>query len=545
MTSLQMVNAKADQVKKVQALALNINAAKGLMEVLRTNLGPKGTVKMLVGGAGQIKLTKDGNVLLHEMQIQHPTACMIARAATAQDDIVGDGTTSIVLFIGELLKRAEEYLIQGVHPRTLADGIEKAKARAVQFLESIKIKKEVNRELLINMAHNSLLTKLPADLTKQLEEIVVDAVLTIKKPNEPADLHMVEIMHMKHKLATDTKLVKGLVLDHGGRHPDMPHKLENCFILTCNVSLEYEKTEVNSGFFFKDAETREKLIKSERAFTDEKVMKIIELKRKVCEPTKDGKKFNFVVINQKGIDPLSLDMFAKEGILGLRRAKRRNMERLILACGCNAINSVDDLNEKDLGFADLVYEEELGDEKYTFVEGVKEQKSCTILVKGPNEHTIAQIKDAIRDGLRAVNNTIDDGAVVVGGGAFEIAAHLDLKKFADTVSGKPKLGVDLFADSLLVIPRTLAENSGFDTHECLLKAIEATKKEGKPFGIDVDTGETLGAEARAIFDNVCVKKNFLSIAPALAQQLLQIDEIIRAGKQMNKNKDQDEAVMPN
>ena len=538
-----MVNAKADQVKKVQALALNINAAKGLMEVLRTNLGPKGTVKMLVGGAGQIKLTKDGNVLLHEMQIQHPTACMIARAATAQDDIVGDGTTSIVLFIGELLKRAENYLVDGVHPRTLADGIEKAKNRAVEFLETVKIKKEINRELLISMAHNSLLTKLSADTTKQLEEVVVDAVMSIRNKDEPIDLHMVEVMHMKHKLSTDTKLVRGLVLDHGGRHPGMPHKLEHCYILTCNVSLEYEKTEVNSGFFWKDAESREKLIKSERAFTDEKVMKIIDLKRKVCKIGEDGKAYNFVIINQKGIDPLSLDMLAKEGMLGLRRAKRRNMERLILACGGNAVNSVDDLTEKDLGYADLVYEEELGDEKYTFVEGVKEQKSCTILVKGPNEHTIAQIKDAIRDGLRAVKNTIDDKAVTPGGGAFEIAACLDLKKFGDTVHGKAKLGVELFADSLLVIPRTLAENSGFDTQDSLLKAIEATKKEGKPFGIDIDTGEVLGAEARAVYDNVCVKRNFLSIAPALAQQLLQIDEIIRAGKQMGKEKGPETSVM--
>ena len=529
MSSLQMVNAKADQVKKVQALALNINASKGLMEVLRTNLGPKGTLKMLVGGAGQIKLTKDGNVLLQEMQIQHPTACMIARAATAQDDIVGDGTTSIVLFIGELLKRAEGHLMEGIHPRTLADGIEKAKARALKFLDETKINKEVTRELLINMAHNSLLTKLPPLLATSLEQIVVDAVLAIQpKAGEPLDLHMVEIMHMRHKLATDTKLVKGLVLDHGGRHPDMPKKMENCFILTCNVSLEYEKTEVNSSFFWKDAESREKLIKSERAFTDEKVKKVIELKRKVCKDATT----HFVVINQKGIDPLSLDMLAKEGILGLRRAKRRNMERLVLACGGNAVNSVDDLTENDLGYAGVVYEEELGEDKYTFVEGVKQLKSCTILVKGPNEHTIAQIKDAVRDGLRSVKNTIDDKAVVCGGGAFEIAAYLDIKKYVDTLQGKMKLGADLFADSLLVIPKTLAENSGLDVQDCLLKAIEETKKEGKPFGIDVDTGKPLGAESRAIFDNVCVKRNFFSIAPALAQQLLQIDEIIRAGKQM-------------
>ena len=149
---------------------------------------------------------------------------------------------------------------------------------------------------------------------------------------------------MVHKLGTETKLVKGLVLDHGARHPDMPNELENCYILTMNVSLEYEKTEVNSTFIFSTAAEREKLAASERSFTDEKCKKIIELKKKVCEGTDK----HFVVINEKGVDPLSLDMFAKEGIIALRRAKRRNMERLTLACGGNAVNSVDDLTPDDL-----------------------------------------------------------------------------------------------------------------------------------------------------------------------------------------------------
>jgi T-complex protein 1 subunit zeta len=155
---------------------------------------------------------------------------------------------------------------------------------------------------------------------------------------------MVEMMHMSHKLATETRLVRGLVLDHGARHPDMPRRLKNCYILTCNVSLEYEKTEVNSAFFYSTAEQREKLAASERKFTDERCQKIIDLKRKVCE----GNDKTFVVINQKGIDPLCLDSLAKEGIIALRRAKRRNMERLILACGGNAVNAVDDLTVDDL-----------------------------------------------------------------------------------------------------------------------------------------------------------------------------------------------------
>merc|ERR1712226_791231 len=210
--------------------------------------------------------------------------------------------------------------------------------------------------------------------------VCVDAIRCIKKQGEPLDLHMVEIMHMKNKLVTDTRLVKGLVLDHGARHPDMPKRLENCYILTCNVSLEYEKSEVNAGFFYNSADQRDKLVESERRFTDEKVRKIVELKKKVC--TEENKK-SFVVINQKGIDPPSLEILAHEGIIALRRAKRRNMERLPLAVGGVAVNSVDDLDVDDLGYADLVYEQTLEDEKYTFVEGVKNPNSCTILIKGP------------------------------------------------------------------------------------------------------------------------------------------------------------------
>mmetsp|Transcript_17433 Transcript_17433/g.2415 ORF Transcript_17433/g.2415 Transcript_17433/m.2415 type:complete len:152 (-) Transcript_17433:433-888(-) len=151
-------------------------------------------------------------------------------------------------------------------------------------------------------------------------------------------------------------------------------------------------------------------------------MKIIELKKKVCENNNKS----FVVINQKGIDPVCLDMLAQHGIIALRRAKRRNMERIVLACGGNAVNDVSELTEEDLGYCDECYEHTLGEEKYTFLEGVRHPKSCSILINGPNEHTIAIIKDAIRDGLRAVKNVYDDRCVIPGAGAFEIAAAVNL-----------------------------------------------------------------------------------------------------------------------
>merc|ERR1719343_1328931 len=387
-----------------------------------------------------------------------------------------------------------------------------------------------DRERLVCVARTALRTKIAPHLADPMAEVCVDAIKCIKKPDAPLDLNMVEILHMKNKLVTDTRLVKGLVLDHGARHPDMPKRLENCYILTCNVSLEYEKSEVNAGFFYSTAADRDKLAESERKFTDEKVRKIVALKRKVC--TEENKK-SFVIINQKGIDPPSLEMLAHEGIIALRRAKRRNMERLPLAVGGTAVNSVDDLDVDDLGYADLVYEQTLEDEKYTFIEGVKHPNSCTILVQGSTDHAIAQMKDAIKDGLRAVQNTVEDEALIPGAGAFEVAAHVRMEEFKRTVEGKPRLGVELFGKALLTIPKTLLENSGLDVQEKLLKVVSERESKTTPVGISVATGDPIDPVMEGIRDNYIVKKQMLGLAPVLAQQLLLVDEVIRAGKSAN------------
>ncbi|EIE19637.1 T-complex protein, zeta subunit [Coccomyxa subellipsoidea C-169] len=531
MSSVKTLNSKAEVMGRGAALFMNINAAKGLHDVMRSNLGPKGTIKMLVGGSGDIKLTKDGNVLLREMQIQNPTAVMIARTAVAQDDITGDGTTSTVLLIGELMKQAERYLNEGCHPRVIAEGYEHAKKAALEFLDGFKEKLDVeDKEILRCVARTSLRTKLYEDLADQLTDIVVDAVLTIRKPDEPIDLFMVELMHMKHKLDKDTRLVKGLVLDHGSRHPDMPKRLDDAHILTCNISLEYEKSEVNAGFFYSSADQREKLVAAERAVVDTRVQKIIDLKRQVCKETGQG----FVVINQKGIDPMSLDMLAKEGILALRRAKRRNMERLTLACGGFAVNSVEELAPDVLGHAGQVYEHILGEEKYTFVEDVRNPHSCTILIKGPSDYSLAQIKDAIRDGLRAVTNALADGAVVPGAGAFEVAAANHLQEVTrKEVEGRAKLGVAAFAEALLGIPKILAENSGYDAQDTIIALGEEAAK-GNKVGLDVATGEPLDPVLAGIYDNFLVKRQMLQSAPVVASQLLLVDEVIRAGMNMRK-----------
>ncbi|KAI4546173.1 hypothetical protein MG293_002728 [Ovis ammon polii] len=391
-------------------------------------------MKMLVSGAGDIKLTK-GNVLLHEMQIQYPTASLIAKVATAQDDITGDGTTSNVLIIGELLKQADLYISEGLHPRIITEGFEAAKEKALQFLEQVNVSKEMDRETLIDVARTSLRTKVHAELADVLTEAVVDSILAIKKQDEPIDLFMVEIMEMKHKSETDTSLIRGLVLDHAARHPDMKKRVEDAYILTCNVSLEYEKTEVNSGFFLQEY-----------------------------------------------------------------RGERR-----------------------------LVYEYTLGEEKFTFIEKCNNPCSVTLLIKGPNKHTLTQIKDAIRDGLRAVKNAIDDGCVVPGAGTVEMAMAEALVKYKPSVKGRAQLGVQAFADALLIIPKVLAQNSGFDLQETLVKVQAEHSESGQLVGVDLNTGEPMVAAEAGIWDNYCLKKQLLHSCTVIATNILLVDEIMRAG----------------
>ncbi|KAF3816668.1 hypothetical protein GH733_014016 [Mirounga leonina] len=415
MAAVKAVNSKAEVARALAALAVNICAARGLQDVLRTNLGPKGTMKMLVSGAGDIKLTKDGSVLLHEMQIQHPTASLIAKVATAQDDITGDGTTSNVLIIGELLKQADLYISEGLHPRIIAEGFEAAKIKALEVLEEVKINKEMKREILLDVARTSLQTKVHAELADVLIEAVVDSVLAVRRPGYPIDLFMVEIMEMKHKSETDTN------------YGDICHF------------------------------------------------------------------------------------------------------RLSLACGGMAVNSLEDLNVDCLGHAGLVHECTLGEEKFTFIEACVNPRSVTLLVKGPNKHTLTQIKDAIRDGLRAIKNAIEDGCVVPGAGAVEVAIAEALVNYKHSIKGRARLGVQAFADALLIIPKVLAQNSGFDLQETLVK-VQAEHSESKqPVGIDLDTGEPMVAADAGVWDNYCVKKQLLHSCTVIATNILLVDEIMRAG----------------
>ena len=361
---------------------------------------------------------------------------------------------------------------------------------------------------------------------------VVQAIQTIWTGHgEPMDLTRIEIMTMQRQSVAESRFVQGLVLDHGNRHPDMPTSLKNVFILTCNISLEYEQTETQTSFTYQTAEQREKLVESERKWLDERCRQIVALKRQVCVDDSQ----TFCIINQKGVDPLSLDMFAKEGILCLRRAKRRNLDRLVLATGGQIVLSLSDLSPDVLGHAGQVrvvsYDDD--DSKYTFVEDCPNAQSCTLLLQGPNKLSISQIQDAVKDGLRTVKNALEDQCVVPGAGAVELLLHHHLTEVvAKQTKGKQKVGIQAFAQALLVIPKTLAANAGHDVQDTLLTLQDEMNDGNTVVGLDLESGLPMSPADAGVWDNMRVKRQSLYLSTVLSNQLLLVDEVMRAGKQM-------------
>ena len=471
------------------------------------------------------------------MQIQNPTAVMIARTAVAQDDITGDGTSSTVLIIGELLKQAERYLNEGLHPRVLVEGFDAAKRAALKFLDEFASPAcgiaNADKELLTCVARTALRSKLREDLADKLTTIVVDAVTCIAKVDEPIDLHMVEIMHMRHKLDSDTRLVSGLVLDHGARHPDMPKHVHGRVHLSRATSrLEYEKSEVNSSFnCTANAEQRERMVAAEREYTDDVVRRRHRAQEAECATARTKVSSSS---RRRASTPSRWTCSRRKASSACAARRSATWSASILSCGGVCINSPEDLAPEILGHAGEVYEHVLGEEKYTFVEKVANPNSCTILLKGPNDHTIAQLKDAVRDGLRAVKNVLTDEKVVPGAGAFEAALNVHLlETVKKTVEGRAKRGVEAFAEAMMVIPKTLAENSGYDAQDVCIALTDEVAK-GNKVGLDIGTGEPFDPTTIGVYDNYIVKQQILHSAPVIATQLLLVDEVMRAGVNMRK-----------
>jgi thermosome len=505
------------------AQRMNIMAARVIAESVKTTLGPRGMDKMLVDSLGDVVVTNDGVTILKEMDVEHPAAKMMVEIAKTQDDEVGDGTTTAVVIGGELLKRAEELLDQDVHPTIIANGYRMAAEKAREFLDEISIKvKKDDLDTLKKVAITAMTGKGAEKSKEYLADLVVRAVKAVAEEEEGkiiVDTDNIKLEKKEGGGIEDTELVQGIVIDKERVHPGMPRRVEKAKIALLNTSIEIEKTEI-------DAEIRITDPNQLKAFIDEEEKMLKEMVDKIKASGAN------VLICQKGIDDLAQHYLAKEGIFAVRRAKKSDMEKLARATGANIVTNIDDLSEKDLGYAGVVEEVKIGDDEMTFVKECKDPKSVTILIRGGSEHIVNEVERALEDCLGVVPAALEDGRLVPGGGAPEVELALKLRDYAKTVGGREQLAIEAFADSLEVIPRALAENAGLDPIDMIvdLRARHEKAKDGYKFGLDVIQGKLKDMHKEGVLEPTKVKSQAISSASEVAIMILRIDDVIAASK---------------
>jgi thermosome len=497
-----------------EAQRSNIMAAKAVAGAVRTTLGPKGMDKMLVDTLGDVVITNDGVTILKEMDIEHPAAKMMVEIAKTQDTEVGDGTTTAVVLAGELLKQAEGLLDQGIHPTVIAAGYRAAADKSMAILKSIGVKVTVgDNEMLKKIAVTAMTGKGSQTARVELADLSVQAVKAVVDEDGSVDTDNITVEKKVGGGINDSQLIHGMVIDKERLHPNMPKKVPNAKIALLNAAIEIEKTEVDAKIEITSPDQLQAFLDQEETMLKDMVQNIV----------KTGAN---VVFCQKGIDDLAQHFLAKAGIYTIRRVKKSDMEKLARATGSRIVTSIHDLGEKDLGKAGLVEERKIGDEKMTFVEQCENPKSVSIILRGGTEHVVDELERAMEDALRVVGVVVEDKMLVPGGGAPEVELALRLREYAATVGGREQLAIEAFADSMEVIPKTLAENAGMDQIDTLVALRSQHEKGVKSAGLDMDTGEPVDMLAQGVVEPLRVKTQAINSAAEAAVMILRIDDVI-------------------
>ena len=498
----------------------NMMAAQIIAEVLKTTLGPRGMDKMLIDSLGDITITSDGATVLDEIDVQHPAAKMMIEVAKTQDKEVGDGTTTAVLFAGELLNKAGDLLEENIHPSVIISGFQKASDKALETLDKVAMDVDMDdRETLLKISNTSIRSKAVASARDHLSNIVIDAIKQIieKRNGETlADVDNVQIVKKEGESLRETELVRGIIVDKEVVQAGMPTKIKNAKIALLDSALEVKKTEF-------DAEIRITSPENVKAFLDQESEM---LKRKVDQVVATGAN---VVFCQKGIDDMAQHYLAKAGAMAARRVKKSDMDKLAKATGGKVVSNLADLNSKDLGTCGLVEERKVGNDKMIFVEECKDPQAVAIFIRAGLERMIDEAERALNDALYVISDVAEDPQIVAGGGSVEMEMSKAVRDYAAQVGGREQLAIEAFADALETIPRTLAENAGLDLLDTMvaMKAAHA-KDNGTYMGVNVYEEGIIDMMEQGVLEPKVVKEQAIKSAVEVSSMILRIDDVVAA-----------------
>lgn len=505
------------QQKGRDAQKNNIAAAKLVAELVKTSLGPRGLDKMLVDSLGDVTITNDGATILKEIDTQHPAAKMMVEISKTIDTEVGDGTTSSVVFAGALLEKAEKLLEKDVHSTIIIDGYQAASEKALELLAKLaKTVKPDDRESLIKIAKTSMQSKLVSEDSAPLSKLVVDAILKIAEKD--GDKHSVDLDNLKVEKKAggsidDTSLINGIVLDKEIVHSGMPTKVEEAKIALVNAALEVEKTEMSAEIRISDPTQMQQFLEEENKMLKSMVDKIHNIGANV-------------LICQKGIDDISQHYLSKHGVLAVRRVKESDMTKLAKATGGRISTNIDDISADDLGSAEIVQQKKVESDKWVFIEGCKNPRSVTVLIRGGSQRVVDEVDRSIHDALMVVKDVVEKPSIVAGGGSPEAYLAAELNEWSSSSEGREQLAIKQYAEAFEAIPLTIAENAGMDPIDTII-TLRANQSSGKQtVGINAKESKIGDMFRLDIVEPLAVKEQIIKSATEAACMILRIDDVI-------------------
>ncbi len=496
----------------------NITAARAISDSVRSSLGPRGMDKMLVDSLGDVVITNDGVTILKEMDVQHPAAKMLVEVAKTQDAEVGDGTTTSVIIAGELLKKATDLIDANVHPTIIAAGYRRANDKAQEVLKNTAMKVSLeDEETLELIAQTAMLSKQINSAKDYFGKMVVEAVKTVvdkdQDGNYTVDLKNIQTVKKFGAKMEESYIVKGLIIDKEPVQQNMPKCVENAKIALIDAAFEVKKTEVDAKIQITDPSQLSAFIAEE-----ERMLKDMVDKVKATGAN--------VVFCQKGIDDLAQHFFAKEGIYACRRVKKSDMERLGRSTGASILNKISEIDASDLGYAERVELKKVEDEEMTFIMGVKEPKTVSVLVRGGTNHVADEVERSLVDAWSVVKVAIEDGMMVTGGGSTAMEIAMQLRDYAASVGGREQIAIEAYASALEVIPSTLAENAGHDPIDIVIEMRKQHKTGQTYAGFNPYTGKVEDMKALNVIEPYRIGKQAINSATDAAVMILRIDDVI-------------------
>jgi archaeal chaperonin len=512
----------ATQTKGKDARKNSITAAKLVAQVIRSSLGPRGMDKMLVNPTGDVTITNDGATILKELDIEHPVAKMMVEIAKSVDNEAGDGTKSVVVLAGSLIENAEELFNKDVHPTIVVEGFREASKRAIEFLKKLAIEIDPKDEtILTKIAATTMASKLVVTNSEILCKIVIDAALKVVDELEGNKLK-IDIDNIKVEKKTggslhDSQVIQGIVLDKEIVHSGMPKKIQAANIALINSALEIEKPEVDTKLNITTPEQMKRFLEEEQRLLRSMVDKILVSGANV-------------VLCQKGIDDATQTYLSNEGIIAVTRIKESDIEKLSKATGARIVTNTDELTKDDLGFANLIEERKVEEDKWVFIEGCKNPKSVSIVIRGGSQRVVDEAERSLHDALMAVKGVMEYPYIVLGGGATETVISRWLREWSSSLSSRQQLAAEKYADAIESIALVLAENAGMSVIDAQTELRTKSEKSGKArYGIDVFKGKVADFSSLDIYDPLSVKNQVINSATEAACMILRIDDIIAAG----------------